>query len=74
MLISLTGVARFGLVDEVVDPEIPYRTYKVEYGKFADDFQPGLGEQQVDRNKLIDALRRYLAARGFEADWDVIAK
>lgn len=74
LLISLTGVARFKLVDEVVDPEIPYRTYKVEYGRFADDFQPGLGEQQVDRNKLIDALRRYLAARGFEADWDVIAK
>lgn len=74
LMISLTGVARFELADEVIDPAIPYRKYRVDYRKFADDFQPGLGEQQVDRNKLIDALRRYLAARGFEADWDVIAK
>lgn len=73
-MISLTGVARFELADEVIDPAIPYRKYRVDYRKFADDFQPGLGEQRVDRNKLIDALRRYLAARGFEADWDVIAK
>jgi Lon protease-like protein len=74
LLISLTGVARFELAGEVVAPAIPYRKFEVDYRKFADDFQPGLGEQQVDRNKLIDALRRYLEARGLEADWGVIAK
>jgi Lon protease-like protein len=74
LLISLTGVARFELAGEVVAPAIPYRKFEVDYRKFADDFQPGLGEQQVDRNKLIDALRRYLEARGHEADWGVIAK
>jgi uncharacterized protein len=74
LLISLTGIARFVLVTEVVDPVLPYRKCKVDYGKFADDFLPGNGEQQVDRETLIDALRRYLAARGLEADWQAIGQ
>ena len=74
LLISLTGVVRFELANEIVDPALPYRKYQVDYRRFASDFQPGLGEQQVDRNTLIDALRRYLAGRGLEADWGAIDK
>lgn len=73
-LISLTGIARFTLANEVADVALPYRKYSVDYRKFADDFLPGDGEQQVDRETLIDALRRYLAARGLEADWQAIGK
>jgi Lon protease-like protein len=74
LLISLTGVVRFELANEIVDHALPYRKYQVDYRRFASDFQPGLGEQQVDRNTLIDALRRYLAGRGLEADWGAIDK
>jgi Lon protease-like protein len=74
LLISLTGIARFVLANEVVDLALPYRKYSADYRKFADDFLPGHGEQQVDRDTLIDALRRYLAARGLEADWQAIGK
>ncbi len=74
LLISLTGVVRFALSSEVVDPALPYRKYNVDYRRFADDFQPGLDEQRVDRDTLIDALRRYLAARGLDADWNTIGK
>jgi Lon protease-like protein len=74
LLISLTGVVRFALSDEVIDPALPYRKCNVDYRRFADDFQPGLGEQRVDRDTLIDALRRYLAARGLDADWNTIGK
>jgi uncharacterized protein len=74
LLISLTGVVRFELLDEISDPALPYRKWHVDYRRFADDFQPGLGESQVDRDTLIDALRRYLSARGLEADWGAIDK
>lgn len=74
LLISLTGVVRFELLDEIADPALPYRKWHVDYRRFADDFQPGLGESQVDRDTLIDALRRYLSARGLEADWGAIDK
>ncbi len=74
LLISLTGVVRFDLADEIVDPALPYRKWNVDYRRFADDFQPGLGEQHVDRDTLIDALRRYLSARDLDADWNAIGK
>ncbi len=74
LLVSLTGVVRFELAGEIVDPALPYRKCTVDYRRFADDFQPGLGEQQVDRDTLIDALRRYLAARDLDADWNAIGK
>jgi hypothetical protein len=73
LLVSLTGIARFQLGREEPGPE-GYRRFNVDYRLFANDFQAGLGEETVDRDVLIDALRRYLSARELEGDWDAIAR
>jgi len=74
LLVSITGVARFNLSREAGSETTPYRQFDVDYGPFANDFQPGLGESTVDREKLIDTLRRYLLARQLEGDWDAITR
>ncbi len=71
VMISLTGISRFTLVREL-DTPLPYRVCEVDYHPFAEDFIPGLGEAQVDRGKLLSALRTYLRVHGLSADWESI--
>jgi Lon protease-like protein len=73
VLISLTGIARFELTDEVMLAK-PYRICSVSYERFLGDFTAGAGQEEVDREGLLKALRTYLEARGLEADWSAIAK
>jgi uncharacterized protein len=72
-LISLSGVARFEVLEEV-ELAKPYRVCTVSYERFVGDFTPGTGEDQVDREHLLAALKAYLNARGLKADWAAIAK
>ena len=73
LLITLTGIARFTLVDEVPLEKV-YRICTVNYDKFAGDFAAGAGEDAVDRQGLLKALKVYLEARNLKADWGVISK
>lgn len=73
LLISLSGVARLEVIDEV-ELAKPYRVCTVSYERFAGDFKPGTGEEAVDRERLLAALKAYLQARGLKADWAAIAK
>jgi len=73
LLITLGGIARFMLLDEAQVSE-PYRVYSVDYRRFAEDFVRGAGDDLVDRDRLLDVLRRYLAARNLEADWQAIGR
>jgi uncharacterized protein len=70
-LISLTGIARFDLVDEV-ESEEPFRTFSVSFANYASDFISGYGEEDVDRPKLLATLKSYLIANKLSADWDRI--
>jgi len=72
-LISLTGIARFELADEVMLAK-PYRICTVSYERFLSDFAAGTGEDDVDREGLLGSLKTYLEARGLQADWSAIAK
>jgi Lon protease-like protein len=72
-LISLSGIARFDLVDEV-ELAKPYRVCTVSFERFVGDFAPGAGEDEVDRERLMEALRAFLHARGLKADWPALAK
>jgi len=67
-LITLTGITRFSVVEELPTPA-PYRMCRVAYETFADDFTPGAGQDRVDRPKLLATFRRYLEANNLEADW-----
>jgi Lon protease-like protein len=70
-LIELTGVVRFR-VDEELRVSTPYRQCRVLYTPFIDDFTARKGEDDVDREALLQALRDFLAANDLKADWEGI--
>jgi Lon protease-like protein len=71
--IALSGVSRFEIVGEAETGKA-YRTATVSYERFAGDLTRGLGEEQIDRAKLIEALRSYLARSNLKTDWSVIER
>ncbi|MEO1693905.1 MAG: LON peptidase substrate-binding domain-containing protein [Pseudomonadota bacterium] len=71
ILITLTGVARFNIVNEADTPE-PYRSFEVDYAPFQHDMQPGHGEDHVDREQLQSVLKAYLETNKLSADWRAI--
>lgn len=71
MLITLTGICRFH-IDSEQKTDLPYRTFNVSYNAFEDDLLPGLGEQKVDRDNLLNVLKTYLDIHELNADWDSI--
>ena len=71
VMLSLTGIARFRLLHEVESDE-PFRFCQIDFREFATDFRSGHGEEDVDRPRLLTALRNYLTANNLSADWDRI--
>jgi Lon protease-like protein len=69
-LVTLTGIARFAVVEEIVT-ESPFRRCRVSAEPFAADFSIR-GESDVDRDTLIGAFRAYLEANDLEADWESV--
>jgi Lon protease-like protein len=74
-LITLTGVVRFTLVEEVGSRR-GYRRVRGTFGRFAadmteadDELKPGLG---LDRPHMLEALKRYFAHTGVDANWTAI--
>jgi len=70
-LIELTGVARFR-VEKELQVKTAYRQCCVTYAPFADDFIARKGEDAVDREAVLAALRRFLKANDMKADWEGI--
>jgi Lon protease-like protein len=73
VLITLTGVARFDIVDEV-STDKPYRICEINYDRFASDLIHGHGQDEVDWPELLRVLKTYLAARQMSADWESIER
>jgi Lon protease-like protein len=67
-LISLVGMARFRLVEEL-PVSTPFRQCRVDFAPFAIDFQARAGEAEVDRAGVIAALRAFAEATGLKVDW-----
>lgn len=70
-LISLTGICRLHLGVEL-EKQTPYRICQANFEAFADDLSPGRGEEEVDRDALLVAFRKFLDANGMQADWDEV--
>ncbi|MFG1301253.1 LON peptidase substrate-binding domain-containing protein [Xanthobacter sp. V3C-3] len=70
-LITLTGVCRFNVVEEVA-ATTPYRQFQVDTAPFRRDFEASSGEAEVDRQAVLAALAAFLDANKLEADWDGI--
>ena len=72
-LIELTGISRFEVLEELAT-STAYRKCRVNFGRFADDFIARKGEDAVDREALLRALRDFLKANKLSADWQGIDK
>jgi len=66
-LITLTGVCRFRLAEEI-ETDLPYRLIKPDFEPFLEDLMPA-DETNFPRDRLIVALKEYLSSRDLKADW-----
>jgi hypothetical protein len=70
-LLELTGVSRFRIEQEL-PVKTAYRQCRVTYAPFADDFVARKGENAVDREAVLKALRAFMKANKLQADWEGI--
>ena len=50
----------------------PYRQCRIDVSGFASDFKPRVGEEQVDRDGVLKALRDFADENNLQIDWDSI--
>jgi Lon protease-like protein len=69
-LITLTGIARFDIAEEL-PPQRGYRRVRADWSRYGADL---LQEKQatVDRDRLLTELKVYFKLHGLSADWDAI--
>lgn len=70
-ILELTGIARFQIVEELT-VLTPYRQCKVDFFPFVDDFIARKGEDDVDRDAVLETLTKFLKANSLKVDWDGI--
>ncbi|MHC3126317.1 peptidase S16 [Brevundimonas sp. GN22] len=68
-LITLTGISRFRIATEL-QVTTPYRQVRADFEPYADDLEGPDAFEGLDRERFLDALAPYLAARGLDIDWD----
>jgi Lon protease-like protein len=70
-LITLTGIARFRIVEER-DAAAPFRQIVADYASFSGDLRPRDPELTIARDRLMNALKPYLAVRNMQTDWQSV--
>ena len=68
-MITLTGVCRFGLGDEL-PASTPYRQVRPDFALFAGDLGDRDEPVELDRPAFLAILRRYLDTRGIGVEWE----
>lgn len=69
-ILTLTGIARFTVLEEISAVTL-YRQCRVSYD-FSDDFVPSAGEDLVNREGLLRALKDFARVNKLQVDWDSI--
>lgn len=67
-MITLTGLGRFRLRDEVAG-FTPYRRCNVDWAPFSRDLGPAEDDPAFDRGDFLDLLGRYFTAMELTTDW-----
>lgn len=67
LLLSLTGICRFEVAKEL-GVKTPYRQIRPDYGRFLGDLVANFATD-FPRERLVGALKTYLARRDLKADW-----
>ena len=70
-LITLTGIARFRIVEEIT-AVTPYRLCQIDFSAFDGDFTPREGEEAVDRESVLRTLREFAEVNDVPVDWDSV--
>jgi Lon protease-like protein len=70
-ILTLTGMSRFAMIEEIATTT-PYRQGRVDFQAFASDFKPRDGEERVDRDGVLKALRDFAEENQLQIDWDSI--
>jgi Lon protease-like protein len=72
-LITLTGICRFRMVDEL-KVSTPFRQITADYRSFGEDLNPPVDTAEAfPRSRLVSALKTYLVHRDMQADWESMA-
>jgi len=71
-LLSLKGVTRFAIVEEISTTR-GYRKCVVDWAPFREDLA-GPSTSEINRDRLVGAVRNYFSAKGIEANWEAIEK
>lgn len=70
-LITLTGISRFRVLNEI-NGFTPYRRCEITWEGFARDLGQTEGDSSFDREVFMELLGRYFDARSLSADWDTL--
>ena len=73
ILITLSGICRFKVKQEV-SCDFPFRLAEVDCEDFTEDLIEGFGQEEVDRQGVLDIFRAFLTANDMEADWESVEK
>jgi len=71
LLITLTGVSRFRIRDEV-EGFTPYRRCNVDWTGFERDLGKTETDKSFERSSFLDLLGRFLSHRGLSTDWETL--
>ena len=72
-MITLSGVSRFRIVEEV-EGFTPYRRCRVNWAGFEDDRGPEEVDEVFDRASLMALLERFFEERGLNTDWESMSE
>ena len=72
LLISLAGISRFHVLQELARTT-EYRVTLVDFDRYRADFDPP-DDAAVDRDRLMPALRAYLALADVPVDWQALKR
>ena len=70
-LMTLNGVCRFNIADELPLAEGGYRRVNADWSKYQSDLAAEQGED-IDRELLLSALRSYFTRRKLQVNWDAV--
>jgi Lon protease-like protein len=71
LLISLSGLIRFR-IDHELAMRNGYRRVRGDFSRYSDDLALTRPAVEIEREKLLTALRAYFSRRNVEANWEAI--
>jgi hypothetical protein len=70
ILLTLQGLCRFAIEDELECAAGGYRLVRADYSRFRTDMQAS--ETTLDRPRLVTALKRFFSANNLAIDWKAL--